>query len=167
VSQSGEAARGSWVRFEVGREVAEVARLARGTAGTGQQFVCPRGPSKGNPADTATHEREHDQHLLHQDGSHSSDRCDGKAATSTPRIRYVATKWQEANGRLRHPLPLTSLPSLSWDGGPGQSRTADLRFRKPLLYPSELRGQCDVTPLSHVSLRRQPLRESRDLVSRR
>jgi hypothetical protein len=25
-------------------------------------------------------------------------------------------------------------------GGPGQSRTADLRFRKPLLYPSELRG---------------------------
>ena len=27
-------------------------------------------------------------------------------------------------------------------GGPGQSRTADLRFRKPLLYPSELRGRC-------------------------
>src|SRR5215831_2742912 len=26
------------------------------------------------------------------------------------------------------------------DGGPGQSRTADQRFRKPLLYPSELRG---------------------------
>jgi integrase len=25
-------------------------------------------------------------------------------------------------------------------GGPGQSRTADQRFRKPLLYPSELRG---------------------------
>jgi hypothetical protein len=25
-------------------------------------------------------------------------------------------------------------------GGPGRSRTADLRFRKPLLYPSELRG---------------------------
>jgi hypothetical protein len=29
-------------------------------------------------------------------------------------------------------------------GGPGVSRTRDLRFRKPLLYPSELRGQCDV-----------------------
>ncbi len=28
-------------------------------------------------------------------------------------------------------------------GGPGQSRTADKRFRKPLLYPSELRGQGD------------------------
>ena len=26
------------------------------------------------------------------------------------------------------------------DGGPGRSRTADLRFRKPTLYPSELRG---------------------------
>ena len=26
------------------------------------------------------------------------------------------------------------------DGGPGRSRTADLRFRKPSLYPSELRG---------------------------
>jgi hypothetical protein len=25
-------------------------------------------------------------------------------------------------------------------GGPGVSRTRDLRFRKPLLYPSELRG---------------------------
>jgi hypothetical protein len=28
-------------------------------------------------------------------------------------------------------------------GGPGQSRTADQRFRKPLLYPSELRGRED------------------------
>src|SRR5437660_3227278 len=26
------------------------------------------------------------------------------------------------------------------DGGPGRSRTADQRFRKPLLYPTELRG---------------------------
>jgi hypothetical protein len=26
-------------------------------------------------------------------------------------------------------------------GGPGRSRTADLRFRKPSLYPSELRGR--------------------------
>jgi integrase len=29
---------------------------------------------------------------------------------------------------------------LEKDGGPGRSRTADQRFRKPLLYPSELRG---------------------------
>ena len=26
------------------------------------------------------------------------------------------------------------------NGGPGQIRTADLRFRKPSLYPSELQG---------------------------
>ena len=38
------------------------------------------------------------------------------------------------------------------NGGPGQSRTADLRFRKPLLYPSELRGRCEFAPLSHVVL---------------
>ena len=35
------------------------------------------------------------------------------------------------------------------NGGPGRSRTADLRFRKPSLYPSELRGLADLAPLSH------------------
>jgi integrase len=35
-------------------------------------------------------------------------------------------------------------------GGPGRSRTADQRFRKPLLYPSELRGPCGTKALSHV-----------------
>ena len=35
-------------------------------------------------------------------------------------------------------------------GGPGQSRTADQRFRKPLLYPSELRGQRS-NSLSHAN----------------
>jgi hypothetical protein len=32
-------------------------------------------------------------------------------------------------------------------GGPGRSRTADLRFRKPSLYPSELRGPCGCDPI--------------------
>jgi integrase len=32
-------------------------------------------------------------------------------------------------------------------GGPGQSRTADLRFRKPLLYPSELQGRTQAVSL--------------------
>src|ERR1035437_4205142 len=36
--------------------------------------------------------------------------------------------------------PLKWMEALEINGGPGQSRTADLRFRKPLLYPSELRG---------------------------
>src|ERR1700751_2069746 len=41
-------------------------------------------------------------------------------------------------------------------GGPGQSRTADQRFRKPLLYPSELRGHCEAGSLSHVAFRDHP-----------
>ena len=54
-----------------------------------------------------------------------------------------------------------SLEVLEKDGGPGQSRTADLRFRKPLLYPSELRGQCGATPVSHMSLQGQLWRANR------
>ena len=41
------------------------------------------------------------------------------------------------------------------DGGPGQSRTADQRFRKPLLYPSELQGRCEANSLSHAEFLRQ------------
>ena len=44
-------------------------------------------------------------------------------------------------------------------GGPGRSRTADQRFRKPLLYPTELRGR-SVASLSHAGLLGWPLRES-------
>ena len=40
-----------------------------------------------------------------------------------------------------------SLEVLESNGGPGQSRTADLRFRKPLLYPSELRGRLLIGPI--------------------
>ena len=37
-------------------------------------------------------------------------------------------------------LPISSRV-FSWiSGGPGVTRTLDLRFRKPLLYPSELQG---------------------------
>ena len=36
-------------------------------------------------------------------------------------------------------LSLSDLISLG--GGPGKTRTSDLRFRKPLLYPAELRDQ--------------------------
>ena len=32
-------------------------------------------------------------------------------------------------------------------GGPGRSRTADQRFRKPLLYPTELRGHFIINKL--------------------
>ena len=36
------------------------------------------------------------------------------------------------------PLLESVLPE---NGGPGVTRTLDLRFRKPLLYPSELQGR--------------------------
>src|SRR6185437_6311232 len=48
-----------------------------------------------------------------------------------------------------------------WGGSPGVTRTPDQRFRKPLLYPSELRGHGDVIPLSHVTLRARLLRNER------
>ena len=41
---------------------------------------------------------------------------------------------QRAEGRAIKTQLITS-------GGPGRSRTADQRFRKPLLYPTELRGR--------------------------
>ena len=39
------------------------------------------------------------------------------------------------------------------NGGPGQSRTADQRFRKPLLYPSELQGHSPLTTVVYPSWR--------------
>src|ERR1700752_5147474 len=36
-------------------------------------------------------------------------------------------------------------------GGPGESRTPDQRFRKPLLYPSELQARRGVSILSRVA----------------
>ena len=33
------------------------------------------------------------------------------------------------------------VPKEGLDGGPGESRTPDQRFRKPLLYPSELQAR--------------------------
>src|ERR1700761_7161223 len=46
-------------------------------------------------------------------------------------------------------LHLKSLPEehINENGGPGQSRTADQRFRKPLLYPSELQGHIARSPI--------------------
>jgi hypothetical protein len=44
------------------------------------------------------------------------------------------------------------------NGSPGQSRTADLRFRKPLLYPSELQGHSSYQVLTTLVYRRRELR---------
>ena len=44
-----------------------------------------------------------------------------------------------ASGNRMHVAP-NPLRLLEKDGGPGESRTPDQRFRKPLLYPSELQA---------------------------
>ena len=54
-----------------------------------------------------------------------------RGTTSARRLSFwAAFGWVVGSGILK-----------AESGGPGQSRTADQRFRKPLLYPSELRGQ--------------------------
>ena len=48
------------------------------------------------------------------------------------------------------PTPRKSLQS-KWDtGGPGETRTPDLRFRKPLLCPSELQAQSHNGFVAHI-----------------
>ena len=64
----------------------------------------------------------------------------GKLQQALPET-LSGNEWQQKPQTPRPPLPLTSAFAFRWSGGPGQSRTADQRFRKPLLYPSELRGR--------------------------
>ena len=70
---------------------------------------------------------------------------------------FSSTRWCDGGpGKPRHVcryLFLIQLLSKGRDGGPGQSRTADLRFRKPLLYPSELRGRVYNQQLSNTLLK--------------
>jgi len=86
-------------------------------------------------------------------------------------IKTAADDVREAMTKLERNIPQTPLDT-NWtpekpsirskkDGGPGQSRTADQRFRKPLLYPSELRGRSEVISLSHINLRSRAEREAR------
>src|SRR5581483_1132010 len=86
-------------------------------------------------------------------------------------LRTAVTAAESPNSKLNAPnrprIPPTSKPNFrckrlkKWGGSPGVTRTPDQRFRKPLLYPSELRGHGDVTPLSHVTLRARLLRNER------
>ncbi len=45
------------------------------------------------------------------------------------------------NAHARDHVTLAAHPALAKNGGPGGTRTPDLRFRKPLLYPAELRDR--------------------------
>src|SRR5579885_2857464 len=67
------------------------------------------------------------------------------ALTLREAVRAKAVKdcgrayWRNGPGNVKAPLTWKS-QNEAFSGGPGRSRTADLRFRKPSLYPSELRG---------------------------
>src|ERR1700730_702690 len=59
----------------------------------------------------------------------------------TSELQFLACSWAKSLARAAPRVNADLAVSKAGSGGPGQSRTADLRFRKPLLYPSELRGQ--------------------------
>src|SRR5437016_12780917 len=55
-----------------------------------------------------------------------------------PLVNLAAERMNPGAAPILRSLTTTSH---SLKNSPGQIRTADLRFRKPLLYPSELRGR--------------------------
>ena len=100
----------------------------------------------------AARQRQHHCNVLHQNRSRSGHGCDGKIAASTAANLFIwlclsgnevaTVAWKPTASSAVNQTPF----QWRWDGGPGQSRTADQRFRKPLLYPSELQG-----PIGHSS----------------
>src|ERR1700692_1633068 len=60
----------------------------------------------------------------------------------TSELQFLACSWAKSLALAAPRVNADLAVSKAGASGPGQSRTADLRFRKPLLYPSELRGQC-------------------------
>jgi integrase len=68
------------------------------------------------------------------------DKLDEMAETS-PQKSANQTQTQEQGSKTPDSEALQVMENVEDDGGPGQSRTADQRFRKPLLYPSELQGR--------------------------
>ena len=78
-------------------------------------------------------------------------------ATRKPRVADSGEKTRDFNGTPRG------------DGGPGRTRTSDLRFRKPLLCPAELRNrarmdlaQAPVDCSLPATARVQPLERGQD-----
>ena len=68
-----------------------------------------------------------------------------KSAADDVRDAMAKLAKQHPATRVGHQLDIssssTSFYVIENYGGPGQTRTADTRFRKPLLYPPELQGQ--------------------------
>ena len=76
-------------------------------------------------------------------------RCSGLRPYRTRNNSGGSSAEETAAGQRRRlaghgPVSRTGRNVEDESGGPGVSRTRDLRFRKPLLYPSELRGHGEV-----------------------
>lgn len=67
-----------------------------------------------------------------------SQRQHGDAASQVTHVQALLTvQLKGLDLALIEAFPLADIHF----GGPGKTRTCDLRFRKPLLYPAELRDQ--------------------------
>ncbi len=83
--------------------------------------------------------------------AHVSTTQEHYAKTLAPSVRKAMAKFDRSSTADKRRTAKKHVSQADENGGPGRSRTADQRFRKPLLYPSELRGQSGVTSLSHAS----------------
>ena len=95
----------------------------------------------------------------------ASEACSpiGLSASKASAVFHCTFHCTEVPNRGISPENRCSLPKLSIRFQTGRYEAGS--FRKPLLYPSELRGHCDVTPLCHVSLQRLESDELGRLVS--
>ncbi len=84
----------------------------------------------------AKRERQHHQHQRQHHGQRN------RAGPSLDMVSRLSPR-TVATAANRPPKPLISL-----GGGPGKTRTCDLRFSKPLLYPAELRDQAEFRSFS-------------------
>ena len=113
-----------------------------------------RNQKNGSLKDVQAHlghlNRNHGKHL--RDGDTGVSDCDGGARRDHRTRRDGAMKTPKFC-TLMNPNCQTTAAKLLKTGGPGQSRTADQRFRKPLLYPSELQGLVDLNSPSVYSSR--------------
>jgi hypothetical protein len=102
------------------------------------------------------------QHVLAARGGRSSPIVGARGTSRTDVLRLLQSCCNSRSGEelgAREPIEIT--------GGPERTRTSGLRFRKPLLYPAELRDHCvDVVVLrvavnAPTSSLRQHARNSR------
>src|SRR5215471_11595033 len=71
--------------------------------------------------------------------------------------RALLARGNSATQASRYDVPKPSQPRREADGDPGMTRTCDLRFRKPPLYPAELRDRFEIARESSERLDFAPI----------